>query len=170
MMVAGFSKLLSIGVDLMDGRRRSRSSSSSEDDEDSGAALALGMVTAGALLYSLGYLLQSWHSRHREYVADEAAVALTGTGALASALSKIERASWRTEGSERALSEQHPQFSHLYISSHSDRKSGFFGFVSNLLRSHPKTEERKQAIDQTLQKVMKVNLIADVLPEPQSTM
>merc|ERR1712113_919465 len=114
-----------------------------------------------------GYLLQSWHSRSREYVADEAAVALTGTGALASALSKIERASWRTKGSERALAEQNPQFSHLYISSHSDRKSGFFGFISNLLRSHPKTEERKQAIGQTLQKVMKVNLVADVLPEPQ---
>merc|ERR1711988_1766833 len=144
MMVAGFSSLWSMGVDLMDGRRSSRSSSSS--DEDSVAGLALGMVIAGALLYSLGYLLQSWHSRRREYVADEAAVAITGTGALASALSKIERVSWQTKGSERALAEQHPQFSHLYISSHSDRKSGFFGFVSNLLRSHPKTEERKQAI------------------------
>jgi len=170
MMVAGFSSLMSIGVNLMDGCRSSRSSSSSEDDGDSLAALALSMAIAGALLYSLGYLLQSWHSRRREYVADEAAVALTGTDALAIALSKIERASWHTEGSERALAEQHPQFSHLYISSHSDRKSGFFGFVSNLLRSHPKTEERKQAIGQTLQKVMKVNLVADVLPEPQSTM
>merc|ERR1712066_45812 len=58
-MVAGFSKLLSVGVDLMDSCRSSRSSSSSEDDEYSAAALALCMVIVGALLYSLGYLLQS---------------------------------------------------------------------------------------------------------------
>merc|ERR1712014_185188 len=63
MMVAGFSSLLSLGVHLMDSCRSSRSSSSSDDDEDSLGALALGMAIAGALLYSLGYLLQSWHSR-----------------------------------------------------------------------------------------------------------
>merc|ERR1712054_297823 len=113
----------------MDSSNRSTSSSKDSDEEDNSAALALGMIFAGALLYSLGYLLQSWHSRRREYVADEAAVALTGTGALAGALSKIERASWK-KGSERALAEQNPQFSHLYISSHSDRRSGFFGYIS----------------------------------------
>merc|ERR1711879_811836 len=148
-MVAGFSYLWSFGSDLL---RDSRSSSSSDKDEDDGKGLAVAMIFAGTLLYSLGYLLQSWHSRRREFAADEAAVALTGTGALASALAKIDQASWETQ-SGRALAEEKPQFAHLYISSHSDRKSGFFGFISNLLRSHPQRHEREQAIGQTLQKV-----------------
>lgn len=162
-MVAGFSTLLSFGFDLMDSCSK-RSSSSSDDDEGGGVVVAAGMIFAGALLYSLGYLLQSWHSRRREFVADEAAVALTGTGALADALAKIEQASWDTEKG-RALAERKPEFSHMYISSHTDRKSGLFGFISNLLKSHPQTRERKQAISQTLQKVRP----SVVLPEPQST-
>jgi len=92
-------------------------------------------------------------------------VALTGTGALAGALAKIEQASWATQ-SGRALAEEKPEFSHLYISSHSDRNSGFFGLVSNLLRSHPQTYEREEAIRQTLQKV---GLTVDQLPETRST-
>merc|ERR1712048_958902 len=122
------------------------------------------MVAAGSLLYPLGYLLQRWHSRRREFVADEAAVALTGTGALADALAKIEQAKWDTQ-SGKALAERKPEFSHMYISSHSDHNSGFFGFISKLLKSHPPTRERKQAIGQTLQKVRN----SFKLPEPQST-
>lgn len=160
-MVAGFSSLLSIGVYLMD----STSRSSKNDKKDNSATFAVAIIFAGALLYSLGYLLQSWHSRRREFVADEAAVALTGTGALAGALAKIEQASWATQ-SGRALAEEKPEFSHLYISSHSDRNSGFFGLVSNLLRSHPQTYEREEAIRQTLQKV---GLTVDQLPETRST-
>merc|ERR1719198_1611056 len=87
-MVAGFSSLLSMGVDLLDSG--SKNSSKSDSEEDDSNALALLMIIAGSLLYSLGYLLQSWHSRRREFVADEAAVALTGNSALASALAKIE--------------------------------------------------------------------------------
>merc|ERR1711941_87490 len=104
---------------------------------------AVGVIFAGALVYSLGYLLQLWNSRRREFVADEAAVALTGTGALADALAKIEQASWDTK-SGKALAEKKPEFSHMYISSHSDRKSGFFGFISKLLKSHPQTHEPRR--------------------------
>merc|ERR1711972_719360 len=114
----------------MDDSRQSRSSSDDEDG-DSVAVLAFAMIFAGALLYSLGYVLQLWHSRRREFVADEAAVALTGTGALADALAKIEQASWDTQ-SGKALAHRKPEFSHMYISSHSNRKSGFFGFISDL--------------------------------------
>jgi len=167
-MVAGFSTLLSLGRSLMDGLNKSRSSSDKDKDEDEDSsndltALAVAMIFAGTLLYLLGYLLQLWHSRRREFVADEAAVALTGTGALADALAKIEQASWDTQ-SGKALAERKPEFSHMYISSHSDRESGFFGFISDLLKSHPQTHERKQAIGQTLQKVRP----SFELPEPQS--
>lgn len=163
-MVAGFSSLLSMGVDLLDSG--SKNSSKSDSEEDDSNALALLMIIAGSLLYSLGYLLQSWHSRRREFVADEAAVALTGNSALASALAKIEEAAtWVTQSS---LAEKKPQFSHLYIGSHSKQTGfGFFGFVSKLLRSHPKTEERKQAIDKTLQKLA---LPVDGLPQLKSTL
>merc|ERR1719189_3186266 len=136
LMVAGFSSLLSLGVRLLDWMSSSSSSSSSDEDEEgSGEALALAMVFAGALGYSLGYLLQSWHSRRREFAADEAAVALTGSGALAGALAKIEQRGLQTAKSYRALAAQQPQFAHLYISSHSDRKSGFREFFSRLLKS-----------------------------------
>merc|ERR1711908_247663 len=104
--------------------RDSSSRSSSDDDDDGGAALGAAMLFAGSLLYPLGYLFQLWHSRRREFVADEAAVALTGTGVLADALAKIEQTSWKPQ-SGKALAERNPQFSHLYISSHSDRQSGF---------------------------------------------
>mmetsp|Transcript_88371 Transcript_88371/g.189787 ORF Transcript_88371/g.189787 Transcript_88371/m.189787 type:complete len:447 (-) Transcript_88371:83-1423(-) len=160
-MVAGFSSLLSLGVRFMDAVGR-ESSSDKDSDDNSAVVLALAMVLAGSLLYSFGYVLQAWHSRRREFVADEAAVALTGTNALASALAKIDQAAWKTK-SGRALVEQKPQFSHLYISSHSDHTSGFFRFVSNLLRFHPRTKERKRAIGQTLQTV------APALPQPRST-
>jgi len=164
-MVAGFSSLLSFGRAFMDSSSRSSSKKDSDDDEDSSASIGLAMLCAGCLLYPLGRLLQLWHSRRREFVADEAAVALTGTGVLADALAKIEQTSWEPQ-SGKALAAQNPQFSHLYISSHSDRNSGLFGFFSSLLRSHPQTHERKQAIGQTLQKV---NLSCDELPEPVST-
>merc|ERR1712187_600648 len=157
---------MGFGRSLMDNTRSSSSSSSDDDDESSVALLAAGMLIAGSLLYPLGRLLQSWHSRRREFVADEAAVALTGTGVLADALAKIEQTSWEPQ-SGNALAAQNPQFSHLYISSHSDRESGFFGFISSLLRSHPQTHERKQAIGQTLRKVA---LSFDKSPEPRSTM
>merc|ERR1712014_99601 len=140
------------------------SSDSDDDDGNSAEAFAVAMICAGGLLSSLGFLLRLWHSRHREFVADEAAVALTGTGALAGALAKIEQAMWDSQ-SGSALAEKNPEFSHMYISSHSDRKSGFFGFISKLLKSHPQTHERKKAIDQTLQKVTP----SFELPEPQST-
>merc|ERR1712187_884819 len=147
-----------------DSCRSSRSSKGSdEDDEGGGEVLAVAMIFAGTLLYSLGYLLQLWHSRRREFVADEAAVALTGTGALADALAKIEQAKWDTQ-SGSALAERKPEFSHMYISSHSDQQSGFFGFISKLLKSHPQTHERKQAIGHTLQKVRP----SFELPETQS--
>merc|ERR1712039_1130271 len=160
-MLAGFSTLLSYGRNLMDSTKSS--SSSSDEDEDSSKVLATGMIFAGTLLYSLGCLLRMWHSRRREFVADEAAVALTGTGVLADALGKIEQASWDTQ-SGRALAEKNPAFSHMYISGHSDRDQGFFGFISNLLKSHPQTHERKRAIGQTLQKVRP----SFELTEPQS--
>merc|ERR1712039_444349 len=126
------------------------------------------MVAGFSTLLSWGRELLDSRSRSSsdkdKSVADEAAVALTGTGALADALSKIEQASWDTQ-SGSALAEKNPEFSHMYISSHSDRKSGFFGFISKLLKSHPQTHERKKAIDQTLQKVTP----SCELPEPQST-
>ena len=163
-MVAGFSFLMSLGVRLMDAMSSRSRSSSDDEDEGSGEILAVAMVFAGALLYSLGYLLQSWHSRRREFAADEAAVALTGTGALAGALAKIEQRSLKKAESYRALAEQQPQFAHLYISSHSDRESGFLKFISRLLKSYPGTDERKKAIGKTLRKVGTAGL-----PETQST-
>eukprot|EP00931_Biecheleriopsis_adriatica_P092510 TRINITY_DN6631_c0_g1_i1.p1 TRINITY_DN6631_c0_g1~~TRINITY_DN6631_c0_g1_i1.p1 ORF type:complete len:462 (+),score=73.62 TRINITY_DN6631_c0_g1_i1:89-1474(+) len=164
-MVAGFSSLMSIGADLLNHTgSRSTSSSDSDSEDNSAEALGFAMVLAGALLYSLGYLLQAWHSRRREFVADEAAVAITGTDALASALAKIEQLGSQRSG--KALAEQKPQFAHLYISSHSS-KDGFWGFVSSLLSRHPKTQERKRAINRTVEKVeLDFN---SGLPEPRST-
>merc|ERR1712050_559974 len=118
-MVAGFSTLLSYGRSLLDSNRSSKSSSD-DDESDNSAALAVAMICAGTLLYSLGCVFRMWHSRRREFVADEAAVALTGTGALADALAKIEQASWDTQ-SGKALAHRKPEFSHMYISSHSNR-------------------------------------------------
>lgn len=149
-MIAGFSYLLSFSMRLLEGavegsRRPSRSD---DDDEDGGGlvVLALAAVLAGSVLFGLGTLLQRWVSRRHEFDADEAAVAITGSGALSGALAKIEARG--AVGDQRTLVEKQPQFAHLYIASH--RKNGIIGSIGRLFQSHPSMDERRDAIERTL--------------------
>jgi len=152
-MVAGFSSLLSMGIHSLDFFSRSGSSSSSKKNDNTPFwMVGIGMVCAGGLLYLMGYLLQSWHSRRCEFAADEAAVALTGSDALGSALAKIERTS-ADDTSSMTLPERKPQFAHLCITNHN---KGFFEYLSGLLRSHPHTEDRRAAIRRTLRHISHV--------------
>uniref|UniRef100_A0A7S2VS58 Peptidase M48 domain-containing protein n=1 Tax=Zooxanthella nutricula TaxID=1333877 RepID=A0A7S2VS58_9DINO len=142
-MIAGFSSLLSFGLNMLDSASQDRKSSSSDDDDNGGALVCAGaLIFAGGLVFALGTLLQKWVSRRHEFEADTAAVALTGSDALSRALAKIEAAG---TGTGRTLAEKNPQFAHMYIASH--QKSGFLGSLKGLFASHPRVEERQAAID-----------------------
>jgi len=188
-MVAGFFYLSKLAKKMLDSRSRSSSSSDSEgsssssssdsegsssssssDSEDSSRSNESGLggilYIVGLALSFLGLLFQKAHSRDREFVADEAAVALTGSDALSSALEKIQNKGRGLQLSS-SLSTESPHLAHLYIANHvqdSKKPIRIFGVdseaISSLVRmctrvlgSHPETDERQAAIHKTVEKI-----------------
>jgi len=161
-MVAGFSSVLQMGYMCLENRLKTGG-----DDEGKMLPVAVAMISSGALLFTMGRMLQMWHSRCREFAADEAAVALTGSDALSSALAKIEAAT--RPGKTCPLVKQELNFSHLYIADASPAKTlssnlsgllhrfpstkSVYNGIANMLSSHPQTEDRVEAILEAHQKL-----------------
>merc|ERR1712232_45022 len=160
-MVSGFSAVLQAGYMCLDSSLRTGS-----DSKGKLFPLAVAMMSSGALLFTMGRMLQMWHSRCREFAADEAAVAFTGSDALSQALAKID-ASVRPDR-ECPLVKQELNFAHLHIADASPAETlsstmsqvfqrcpslqtmcnGLGDIKQRVFASHPQTEERCAAIMQ----------------------
>merc|ERR1711998_538646 len=111
------------------------------DDDDNGVVAGAVLAGVGAVTYTAGSLLRLASSRTAEYRADAFAQEI-GLGApLASALEKIEKASYRVTRDELGTT---GVYSHMYISN--EPKHDMWSSVAGWRRPHqPRVELRSSA-------------------------